>query len=291
MIKSMTGFGKSICQCNGKSVFVEVRTLNSKTFDVNLKLPGAYKPYEHELRNKLNHYLVRGKVEMIIGFENGNAPTDISLNKPLLEKYFLELSAVAKGLGVAESPDLFPALLRLPEVLSQQTHAANDDEWEQVLTAVRDAIDQTIAFRVSEGAHLHRDILDRIRSIRKWLISIEPLESLRKEAVKNKILKGLNEIKDNMQPDPNRFEQELIYYLEKLDISEEKVRLEKHLEYFEETLNEEESTGKKLGFIAQEIGREINTIGSKANDAAIQKLVVQMKDELEKVKEQLMNIL
>ena len=291
MIKSMTGFGKSGCQYEGKTVSVEVRTLNSKTLDINVKVPGAYRPYEHELRALISQHLIRGKVDLVISFENGNGLPAFALNKPLLEKYFLELSAMAKDLGVAESPDLLPALLRLPEVLSQQAQTAYDDEWKQLLTSIEDALAQTNAFRVSEGKHLENDLKERIHSIRSLLTQIEPLEEARKETVRNKLIKGLNEVQEHTQPDQNRFEQELIYYLEKLDISEEKVRLEKHLEYFEETLDEEASTGKKLGFITQEIGREINTIGSKANDAGIQKLVVQMKDELEKVKEQLMNIL
>ena len=291
MIKSMTGFGKSGCQYEGKTVFVEVRTLNSKTLDINVKLPGAYRPYEHELRSLISQHLIRGKVDMIIGFENENGQQAFSLNKPLLEKYFMELSSLAKDLGVDESPDLLPALLRLPEVLTQQAQTAEDDEWKQVLTSIEDALDQTNAFRVSEGKHLENDLKERIHSIRRLLTEIDPLEATRKETIRNKLIKGLTDIQDHTQPDQNRFEQELIYYLEKLDISEEKVRLDKHLEYFEETLDEEASTGKKLGFIAQEIGREINTIGSKANDAGIQKIVVQMKDELEKVKEQLMNIL
>jgi uncharacterized protein (TIGR00255 family) len=291
MIKSMTGFGKSGCLCEGKTVFVEVRTLNSKTLDINIKVPGAYRPYEHELRAIISQHLTRGKVDMVIGFENGNGQPELAINKPLLEAYFLELSAMARGLGIAESSDLFPALLRLPEVFNQQNQTADDNEWKQVLTCIEDALVQTNTFRVSEGKHLEHDLKERILMIRKLLAQVEPLEGARKEAIKNKLIKGLNDITENIQHDPNRFEQELIYYLEKLDISEEKVRLDKHLEYFEETLDSDESSGKKLGFIAQEIGREINTIGSKANDAGIQKIVVQMKNELEKVKEQLMNIL
>lgn len=291
MIKSMTGFGKSACQINDKTVFVELRTLNSKTLDINLKLPGIYKPYEHDLRNIIGRELLRGKIEVNIGFENGHGQATVSLNKPLIEKYYLELAAVAKDLGVYESPGLFPALLRLPDVLSLQSQTADDNEWEEVLAAVREALTQTTAFRVTEGAHMHHDIQDHITTIRNLLKNIEPLEEMRRESVKNRLLKGFTELKETWQPDLNRFEQEMIYYLEKLDISEEKVRLEKHLSYFEETIDEELPSGKKLGFIAQEIGREINTIGSKANDAAIQKIVVQMKDELEKVKEQLMNVL
>jgi uncharacterized protein (TIGR00255 family) len=291
MIKSMTGYGKSVCQIEGKQVSVEVRTLNSKTLDINLKLPVFYRELEPILRNLLAQHLVRGKAELSIGIDNNGSTSAYTLNKPLLEKYYTELRQLARDLGSEQSEGLLASLLRLPDVLKQQSQEAGEQEINDVISAVTEAIGKADAFRQSEGTHLYDDLLARSRAIDELLQQISPLEQARMTSLKNRLLKNLNDLQQAGQPDPNRFEQELIYYLEKLDISEEKVRLRKHLDYFEETLNLDESSGKKLGFITQEIGREINTIGSKANDAAIQKIVVQMKDELEKMKEQLMNIL
>ncbi len=291
MIKSMTGYGKSVCQIEGKQVSVEVRTLNSKTLDINLKLPVFYRELEPILRNLLAQYLVRGKAELSIGIDNNGSTSAYTLNKPLLEKYYTELRQLARDLGSEQSEGLLASLLRLPDVLKQQSQEAGEQEINDLISAVTEAIGKADAFRQSEGTHLYDDLLARSRAIDELLQQISPLEQARMTSLKSRLLKNLNDLQQAGQPDPNRFEQELIYYLEKLDISEEKVRLRKHLDYFEETLNLDESSGKKLGFITQEIGREINTIGSKANDAAIQKIVVQMKDELEKMKEQLMNIL
>lgn len=291
MIKSMTGYGKSVCQLEGKQISIEVRTLNSKTLDINLKLPAFYKELEPVLRNLLAQYLGRGKAELSIGIEANSSLSAYVLNTPLLEKYYTELRELAKDLGDEKADGLLASLLRLPDVLKQQNQEVEEQELNELIRTATEAIMQADAFRISEGAHLHKDLLDHSRTIDQLLQQISPLEQERMASLKNRLLKNLNDLQQAGQPDPNRFEQELIYYLEKLDISEEKVRLRKHLDYFEETLNLNESSGKKLGFIAQEIGREINTIGSKANDAAIQKIVVQMKDELEKMKEQLMNIL
>lgn len=287
----MTGFGKASCRLEERTIVVELRTLNSKTLDISFRLPNAFKACENELRNLLGQHLVRGKIDLSVGFENGSNTPSLTLNKPLLLKYHEELTELAAELGYGPSPDLFAALLKLPDVFGQQSQEPGESELEQLMDTVKEAIQQTNAFRESEGNHLQMDINGRISVIRSLLKDISPLEEFRKEALNARIAKGLGDIRSSNMPDPNRFEQEMIYYLEKLDISEEKVRLEKHLDYFLETLGEPESSGKKLGFISQEMGREINTIGSKANDAAIQKIVVQMKDELEKIKEQLMNIL
>ncbi|MEE4175965.1 MAG: YicC/YloC family endoribonuclease [Bacteroides sp.] len=291
MIKSMTGFGKSTCQLDGSSVAVEVRSLNSKTLDVSLKIPGNYREKEQIIRNLAGQVLVRGKVEVHMAIENFAANTDISINRPLLEKYYRELVDIAEGLQAPLPNDLITTITRFPEVLKQSPQEENEEQWMAIEQAIREAMEQADAFRQSEGAHLAEDLHARIEVIRNLLGQIAPLESQRIETLKGRLLKGLSELKDAGTPDPNRFEQELIFYLEKLDITEEKVRLAKHLDYFEDTMRTEEIAGKKLGFISQEIGREINTIGSKANDADIQKFVVQMKDELEKVKEQLLNIL
>ena len=287
----MTGFGKSACQLEGKNITVEVRSLNSKSLDVSLKVPGNFRDKEQLIRNLAGQILVRGKVEVQMAFENHSGTTDISINRPLLEKYYRELVDIAKGLDAPLPHDLITTITRFPEVLKQETQEEDAGQWSRIEAGIREAMEQADSFRQSEGAHLAADLHARIEGIRNLLGRIVPLEGQRIENLKGRLLKGLSDLKEAGAPDPNRFEQELIFYLEKLDITEEKVRLAKHLAYFEATMRGEEIAGKKLGFISQEIGREINTIGSKANDADIQKIVVQMKDELEKIKEQLLNIL
>ena len=291
MIKSMTGFGKSVCQPEGKIVTIETRCLNSKTLDISIKIPAIYKEKENFIRSLIARFLGRGKVELLMYVENTGTQTAYALNKPLLEKYYLEVTSFARTVDAPVSDNLLPALLKLPEVLRQQTPDLAPEEWEMVEKALMDSLEQTDNYRKSEGAHLQKDLLAHQKAILELLRQIPALEENRKENLRKKLLNGLRQFQENNQHDPNRFEQELIYYIEKLDITEEKVRLEKHLEYFLETIEEPLPSGKKLGFITQEIGREINTIGSKANDAGIQKIVVEMKDELEKIKEQLMNIL
>jgi uncharacterized protein (TIGR00255 family) len=291
MIKSMTGFGKASCQLEEKSITVEIKSLNSKSLDVSLKIPGNYREKEQIIRNLAGQWLGRGKVEVFMGVENLGGSTDVTINKPLFSKYFHELKALAEELQAPIPDDLITAITRFPDVLKQAPQEEDDRTWHLIEGAITEAMKQADHFRQSEGAHLAEDLHARIEGIRDFLGQIEPLEARRIETLKARLIKGLNDMKEAGQPDPNRFEQELIFYLEKLDITEEKVRLAKHLDYFEDTMRAEETPGKKLGFISQEIGREINTIGSKANDADIQKIVVQMKDELEKVKEQLLNIL
>ena len=291
MIKSMTGFGKANCQLPDKTINIEVRALNGKNLDIGLKVPQLYKEKEQEIRSLLSTALLRGKVELFINIDSHNASAAYTLNKPMIEKYYRELSDFAQEVGAPVSEDLIPAILRLPEVFQQEDRSPDEAEWSALLEALQQAIYQADAFRISEGAHLGTDLQERIIVIGNLLSEIVPLETERTTAMRDKLHKALEALYDKNNYDPNRFEQELIYYLEKLDITEEKVRLQKHLEYFSDTLAAESSSGKKLGFITQEIGREINTIGSKANDAGIQRIVVQMKDELEKIKEQLMNIL
>ena len=287
----MTGFGKASCPLEGRTITVEVRSLNSKSLDVSLKIPGNFRDKEQLIRNLAGQVLVRGKVEVFLTVENLAANTGVSINRPLLESYYRELTDIARDLQAPLPGDLITTITRFPEVLKQDTQEEDEDQWMCIEKAIREAMEQADAFRQSEGAHLAGDLHSRIEGIRKLLGQIEPLEGQRIENLKGRLLKGLSDLKEAGSPDPNRFEQELIFYLEKLDITEEKVRLSKHLDYFEDTMRVEENAGKKLGFISQEIGREINTIGSKANDADIQKIVVQMKDELEKIKEQLLNIL
>ncbi len=291
MINSMTGYGKSVCRFGDKTIKVEIRSLNSKNLDLNIKTPNIYRERENIFRNMLSSSMERGKIELVITVEQEGAQTSCAINKPMLMKYFQELKDVAARLDTQISDDFLPDLLRLPDVLKTQQEEVSSEEWEVIEQTVKDATEQTNEYRRSEGEHLYNDILKREKKIRNLLEEIIPFEKERINTVKDRIYRSLKEMGENVKTDENRFEQEVIFYLEKLDITEEKVRLRKHLDYFNETLHETNTGGKKLGFISQEIGREINTIGSKANDAEIQKIVVQMKDELEKIKEQLMNVL
>lgn len=265
--------------------------MNSKNLDLNIKTPAIYRETESTLRNILSSELERGKIELVITLEEAGTQTGCYINKPLLIRYYKELKEVTNDLGISVSDDFLPGLIRLPDVLKSQTEELDTDEWKVIEKSVKEALTQVNEYRQSEGLHLFEDILKRENKIRELLDLIKPFENERIQNVKDRIYRSLKEIGENVKVDENRFEQEVIFYLEKLDITEEKVRLRNHLDYFNETLSSKEAGGKKLGFISQEIGREVNTLGSKANDAAIQKIVVQMKDELEKIKEQLMNVL
>lgn len=287
----MTGYGKSQGQFADKGLSLEVKTLNGKYLDIHLKVPAIYKTREQEIRSLLGQQLKRGKVELIITINSLDKTSNYALNKGLMEKYYQELTDFVKEQGTSVSGDLIPAILRLPDIVQQDEHTLDEEEWKMVSAAIREAVEDCDAFREKEGRHLEDDLKLRIRNISAFLTEIPDLDASRKENIKQKLTNALEKAREVAEPDPNRFEQELLYYLEKLDINEELVRLEQHLSYFNDTLEEPESAGKKLGFIAQEIGREINTVGSKANDAPIQKIVVQMKDELEKIKEQIMNVL
>ncbi|TVQ14977.1 MAG: YicC family protein [Bacteroidetes bacterium] len=291
MIVSMTGFGKSGAMLADKTIKAEIRTLNSKNLDLTIKLPSIYRERENTIRGMLGNLLERGKVELIVTLECSDNNASYAINTPLLLHYFKEMKKAARQVEIDLSDNFFPDLLRLPEVLKPQTDEPDAEEWTALEKAVNDAIAQVIQFRQSEGKHLFEDILAREDKLRTLLVDIEPFEKVRIHNIRERIIRSLKDISEDVRIDQNRFEQEVIFYLEKLDITEEKVRLHKHLDYFNETLNSSGAGGKKLGFIAQEIGREINTIGSKANDASMQKVVVQMKDELEKIKEQLMNVL
>ncbi|MFN2394147.1 MAG: YicC/YloC family endoribonuclease [Bacteroidales bacterium] len=291
MISSMTGFGKSICHFRDKTIKTEIRALNSKNLDLNIKTPATYREKESNLRSILSSEMERGKIELVITLEEAGTQTGCYINKPLLIRYYKELKDIANDLEISVSDDFLPDLTRLPDVLKSQSQELDPEEWEVIEKSVKEAVNHANEYRQSEGLHLFEDILKRENKIRELLDLIKPLENERIQIIKDRIYRSLKEIGENVKVDENRFEQEIIFYLEKLDITEEKVRLRKHLDYFNETLRSKEAGGKKLGFISQEIGREINTVGSKANDAAIQKIVVQMKDELEKIKEQLMNVL
>ncbi len=292
MILSMTGYGKSECHFKEKIITTEIRTLNSKNLDINVKIPSSYKEKENAIRNMAGRYLARGKAEIMICLESSGEQTGYRINRPLLKYYYQELSDISQEMDAPlPASDIFAQILRLPDMLVSPDEELSNEEWETIETSIKRALENLDDFRKSEGKHLENDILSREITIRELIDQIPVYEKERINLVKDKIAKAFHEAQEKVHVDENRFEQELIFYLEKLDITEEMVRLKKHLDYFRETVNDECNTGKKLGFIAQEIGREINTIGSKANHAGIQKVVVQMKDELEKIKEQLMNIL
>jgi uncharacterized protein (TIGR00255 family) len=287
----MTGFGKEVVETAFRKVTVEIRTLNSKQLDLNLRVPVEFREKEPELRSIISKSLQRGKVDFVVQTEMVNHQNAAVINKELVRHYYNEMTDVAKSLDQTDYSGFLPVIIRLPDVFVQKALETNEEEWEQVKTGIISAIDKVDRFRKEEGAVLEKDLVLRIDRIVELLAKVEPFEAERPAIVKERIRKRLEEWGSDAEIDRNRLEQEMIYYLEKFDITEEKVRLKKHCEYFLETLTAPQSPGKKLGFVTQEIGREINTLGSKANHAEIQKLVVLMKDELEKIKEQLFNIL
>ncbi len=285
----MTGFGKAEGSVNKKRVSVEIRSVNSKGMDVNTRMPGLYREKELDIRNMLTGNLERGKVDFNINVESSEGMRSTQINKTIVKNYHAQLKSIAKELK-AEQQDYMGIIMRLPEVFKAEKEEFSEAEWKQMLKLIEAALKKINSFREKEGSSLEKDLRKRIDLITKLLSEVEKDDKERIIAVKEKLRKAVEELAAKDKIDNNRFEQELIYYLEKLDITEEKVRLKTHLDYFLKTMNEN-SPGKKLGFISQEIGREINTIGSKANDADMQKIVVQMKDELEKIKEQLNNVL
>ncbi len=291
MLKSMTGFGKAECEISGLKISIEIKTLNSKQFDTLIRLPNSYKQKEMDIRTLLLKKLERGKVELNLSLDQSKSSENYSINKILAKKYFEEVYLLSKELSLKPDENIISTLLKLPDVLQSEEHELDENEWKQILLWVDDAATKCDTYRITEGHKLEADFRQRVGLIVGLLESISKFEVERISKIKAKFRKDLTDIIDKRKIDENRFEQEIIYYLEKIDITEEKVRLENNCEYFVQALNDKESNGKKLNFISQEIGREINTIGSKANDSNIQKLVVQMKDELEKIKEQLCNIL
>jgi uncharacterized protein (TIGR00255 family) len=288
MIKSMTGFGKSQLSLGMKTILVDVRTLNSKQLDLNLRIPSAFREKEGEIRQEIGKALERGKVDVFLSYRLAGATGTSAINHDLAKSRFLELQQLANELNV-QSADLLGRVLMMPDVMAEQEEVLTDEEWLQVMEVLKSALNATDVFRTDEGAGLGKELLERVGNIEARLEETGSLDSERMVLMRERLLQKIADLKINA--DANRFEEEMIYYIEKLDINEEKQRLRTHCQYFRETLNQKESTGRKLGFIAQEMGREINTIGSKANHAGMQKLVVLMKDELEKIKEQLNNVL
>ncbi len=289
MIKSMTGFGKATQELNDKTINIEIRSLNSKTADISLRLSSSLRNYELELRNEISKQLERGKIDLSIFIESKKAEIPIEINIELAKAYHKQLKKLAIEINEPILSGL-EQVLRFPDVLKNERKETDDNEWKQIKHCVNLALEQLNNFRDIEGLSLKKDFEIRISKINSCLEEIKTLDLIRINAIKKRIKNNIEDVIGKSNIDENRFEQELIYYIEKLDISEEKVRLKTHLDYFIETFNEK-SAGRKLNFISQEIGREINTIGSKANDAQIQKIVVLMKDELEKIKEQANNVL
>ena len=284
----MTGFGK--CQLNlpKENFNIEVKSLNSKQLDTNIKISSVYREKEIELKNLLSTKLKRGKIELSVWKESSEIQNSHKLNIPLIKDYHQQILNLKKDLGF--EADIFPVLLKMPNILQKDEVKLDNNEWLEIFKGINTAVNELIQFRLAEGNKLEKDIILRINLIIDFLEEISPYAKARIERVKENLLNKINDLKIN-NIDENRLEQELIYYLEKQDITEEQVRLKAHLDYFLQTISSDAPNGKKLGFISQEIGREINTIGSKSSDAEMQKIVVQMKDELEKIKEQLLNIL
>lgn len=287
----MTGYGKSVVTYKGKKINVEIKSLNSKTLDLSTRIAPLYREKEMEIRQAITTQVVRGKVDFAIWIEKDAAADAAPINAALTENYYNQIKAIARNSGIPEPQDWFATLLRMPDVLTRtETEVLDEEEWHAVRQAVDDAIGSLVSFRTQEGAALERKFREKVDNIEALLAEIEPYEKSRVEKIRVRIVDGLKAIPD-VEYDKNRLEQELIYYIEKLDISEEKQRLANHLKYFRETMDEAAGQGKKLGFIAQEMGREINTTGSKSNNAEMQNIVVKMKDELEQIKEQVLNAL
>ncbi len=291
MLYSMTGFGKAQTEFENRRVTVEIRTLNSKQLDIFVKLPSYYREKELEIRNEIARQIQRGKVELVVNIENINPDTPASINTTVVKQYLDQVAALGAECNIDFMPHALEVVMRFPDSLKSSTAELTDAEWQSFRSCLSEALDNCNSYRSNEGLVMEEDIIKHIYQIDYLLSQVDLYEKPRIDKIRQRIGNNLLEFFNRDEIDQNRFEQEMIFYLEKLDINEEKIRLKNHLNYFIETVNSTEPAGRKLGFIIQEIGREINTIGSKANDADIQKLVVQMKDELEKIKEQSGNIL
>ncbi|MBF1392393.1 YicC family protein [Prevotella histicola] len=292
MILSMTGYGKAVVAYKEKKINVEVKSLNSKSLDLSARIAPLYREKEMEIRRLIAQKLERGKVDFSLWVEKETTIDATPINAALVENYYHQIKSIAANTGIPEPSDWFTTLLRLPDVTTKtEVEVLEEEEWHTAKQAITEALDKLIEFRTQEGAALQKKFTEKIDNISALLKSIEPFEKSRVPKIKDKIIDGLKQIPE-VDYDKNRLEQELIYYIEKLDISEEKQRLSNHLKYFRETMNESgHGVGKKLGFISQEMGREINTTGSKSNQAEMQNIVVKMKDELEQIKEQVLNAL
>ena len=291
MIQSMTGYGNAVVAYKEKKIHVEIKSLNSKALDLNTRIAPLYREKEMEIRQMIAESLIRGKVDFCVWIEKEAVLDATPINAALVENYYHQIQAIAEKTGIPVPNDWFYTLLRMPDVTTKtEVEELSDEEWNVVCQTIKQALKSIVDFRIQEGAALQKKFSEKIDNIEQLLASIAPYEQNRVEKIKNRIIDGLQNI-PGVDYDRNRLEQELIYYIEKLDISEEKQRLTNHLKYFRETMADQPGQGKKLGFIAQEMGREINTTGSKSNQAEMQNIVVKMKDELEQIKEQVLNAL
>ena len=285
MIQSMTGYGKSVLQLPAKKITIELKSLNSKNLDLNARMPSMYRAKELDIRKLIANHLVRGKIDFSLYVEITGEDSSSKINKTVVKDYIDQLKDVVNG----DPTELLKMAVRLPDAITTERDEIDENEWSAIQAEINNAIDRIKTYRKDEGKTLKKDFENRIATLRDLLNQVIKMDPDRIDGVRTRLEKGIADIKEKV--DENRFEQELVYYIEKFDITEEKVRLDNHLDYFTSSLNSSDSNGKKLGFISQEIGREINTIGSKSNYAPMQKLVVQMKDELEKIKEQMLNAL
>ncbi len=292
MLLSMTGFGHVLFVCQNKQISIDIKCLNSKTLDLSIRIPSLYKEMEYEIRDYISKNLLRGKVDFTINVEYQTLQFESAFNKNAFMEYYTLLSSLKNEINLPNyEPDWFSTILRLPEVMNTTQTLLSSEEKDAIMNNLVIAVMQVMDFRKREGTVLENELLNHVKNIDSKISDIEVFEKKRLEMLRLRLQKDMEEYAQNLTVDKNRFEQELIYYLEKLDITEEKVRLHQHCQYFTDTCHINENTGRKLSFIAQEMGREINTLGSKAQDASIQKIVVEMKDELEKIKEQVLNIL
>jgi uncharacterized protein (TIGR00255 family) len=290
MIQSMTGFGKAVVELSGKKISIEIKSLNSKQLDLNARIPNTYREKELEIRAILSQVIERGKVDFYIVIEHTDTNISSQINQAAIESYYAQIKEASEKLNIAVPDDWFSLILRLPETIKTDVSEWDENEWEVVKKTLFEALKTFNKFREQEGAMLEKVFTDKIKAIESLLKEIEQYELERIEHIKLKIQEAIKKL-EITNYDENRFEQEMIYYIEKLDINEEKARLSNHLKYFAETMKNEKKQGRKLGFIVQEIGREINTLGSKSNQADMQRVVVRMKDELEQIKEQILNVL
>ena len=291
MVQSMTGYGKSSCEYGNKKIVVEIKSLNSKQLDVSTRISGLYREKDIEIRNELSQKLERGKVDFSLYVDNSGKESVSQINSSVVEAYYQQIKTIADNLGIDVPVNWFEVLLRLPDTMKTETVELDENEWIEIKKIINNAIDQLIEFRIQEGKSLENVFVNKISHIAELLEQVAPYEQERVEKIKARLEENLLALSDKIDYDKNRVEQELVFYIEKLDVNEEKVRLKNHLDYFVETMQHEKSPGKKLGFIAQEIGREVNTLGSKSNHSEMQKIVVLMKDDLEQIKEQVLNVL
>ncbi len=291
MLVSMTGFGKAECDLPGKKISFEIKSLNSKQLDISARLPSLLKEKEMVIRDEISRVLERGKIDCYVSIELMSEEAASQINKEIVKNYINQLKEVTEELQLGTGEQLMQVAMRLPDALKTEKDELDEGDWKKVLKTLQSTLEKVRRYRIQEGKALEKDIRARINSIMKKLKKITPFEKARTDGIRKRIHQSLDDLKLKDSYDPNRFEQELIYYLEKLDITEEQVRLANHCNYFLEVMSADAPAGKKLGFISQEIGRELNTLGAKANDTGIQRLVVEMKDELEKIREQLNNVL